>query len=212
MSTARFSSSPDTWLSDAQRRLLLVLLGASLALLLVAWLVPPNNWLYWAVLIAAPAGASCVGYMLGAAPAMRRLDRLLLGRLGATPAAGGWVPHHPSQLSAEARQALERAVAPALVGQLSLALRQASPGLVQPGKAVLHAARAILGQPQPADTAVGLLAAHLPALILAVEKNQRTAAAACTLVAAALEGQPDPALDEKLAKLLAPPARKGGRA
>jgi len=211
MASVSFSRPPETWLGDAQRRLLLVLMLAAAALGLVGWLMPPNGLLYWVALVAAPSVAAVLGYVTGGMPAARRLDRLLMGRAQAGRE-GGWAPAHPALLPAEAREALERAVVPALLAQLTSAARRA-PAQAEPLQALLASARAVMRQPQPPAEATRLLAEYLPGMIVSLGHGRRRdgVAEACALLEGALRGQPAPGLVERMGRLL-PAAPAGGQA
>jgi len=211
MASANFSRPPETWLGDAQRRLLLVLLLAAAALGLVGWLMPPNGPLYWVVLVAAPTVAAALGYVGGGMPVARRLDRLLMGRVRGGREAG-WAPAHPALLPAEAREALERAVVPALLAQLASAARRA-PAQAEPLQALLGSARDVMRQPQPPAEATGLLARYLPGMIASLGHGRRRdgLAEACALLEGALRGQAAPGLAERMDSLL-PATPAGGRA
>lgn len=211
MAIASFSRPPETWLGDAQRRLLLVLLLAASALGLVGWLVPPNGPLYWVALVAAPTVAAVLGYVGGGMPVARRLDRLLMGRVRGGRAAG-WAPAHPALLPDEVREALERAVVPSLLAQLAGAARRA-PAQAEPLQALLAGARAVMRQPQPPAEATGLLVQYLPGLIVSLGPGRRRdgVAEACALLEGALRGETAPGLAERMASLL-PAAPASGRA
>ena len=213
MATSRFVTLPDTCLTDAQRRALLVLLGAALALLLVSWLMPPENVAYWVVLVLAPLVFAWAGYKAGGTEALRRVDRALSGTARARRPV--WPPQHPSALSPDALQALEQAVLPVLIGQFSTALTRAPVPSVQPGRALLEAARATLRQPAPqaGEGTAGLLLHWMPRLIETTAQGRRDVGEACTLLLEAMQGKPDPAMAERLKALLSTPyRRKGGGA
>lgn len=197
-----------TWMSTAQRRLLLALLGGAAALGLVGQAVPPAGAPYWLALAAAGTAGPALGWLLGGTALGRRLDRLLLGRLG--PPAPAWAPAHPAALEPAAREALERAVVPVLLGQLQEAApRSTAPAAVE---ALLAMAREILAQPQPPAREVALLVAGLPPLVAGAARKDRDVTAACALLQAALRSRvEEPDLVAQLEKLLALPRPRGRR-
>jgi hypothetical protein len=197
--------SAATWMSDAQRKLLLALLGGALATGLVAWLMPPSGIGYWVVLALGGVAGIALGWLLGGTAPGRRLDRLLLGRFG-TPAPA-WVPSHPDAMEPPAREALERAVVPVLLGLLHGASRQGP----TEAEALLATARNIMRQPEPPAREVGLLVTWLPRILEAVERKRRDVAGACALLQAALRGQEDADMAARLEALLAVPLQRKGR-
>lgn len=192
-----------TWMSTAQRRLLLALLGGAAALGGVSQVVPPAGALYWAALATAGTAGPALGWLVGGTAAGRRLDRLLLGRIG--PPAPDWAPAHPAALELATREALERAVVPVLLGQLQEAGRlSAAPAAAEE---LLAMARGILGQPAPPPREVALLVTGLPPIVAAAARKDRDVTAACTLLQAALRSRvEEPDLVAQLEALLVMPA------
>jgi hypothetical protein len=193
-----------TWMSDAQRRLLLALLGGAAATGLVGWLMPPSDAVYWVVLALATLGGIGLGWIGGASAPGRNLDRALLGRFGAP--APAWLPSHLAALEAEARGALERAVVPVLLGLLTQATRQ---NPVAEG--LLATARDIMRQQQPPAQEVRLLATWLPPILEAFERSYRGVAEACTLLQTALRNGKDAETAARLEVLLGAPAPRKGQ-
>jgi hypothetical protein len=197
-----------TWMSTAQRRLLLALLCGAAALGLVSQAVPPAGALYWAALAGAGTVGPGLGWLLGSTAAGRRLDRLLLGRIG--PPAAAWAPAHPAALEPATREALERAVLPVLMGQLQEAGRlSTAPAAVE---ALLVMARDILRQPAPPAREISLLVAGLPPIVAAAARKDRDVTAASALLQAALRSRvEEPDLTAQLEALLTMPASRGRR-
>jgi hypothetical protein len=193
-----------TWMSDAQRRLLLALLGGAAATGLVGWLMPPSDVVYWVVLALATLAGIGLGWIGGASAPGRKLDRALLGRFGVP--APAWLPSHPAALEAEAREALERAVVPVLLGLLTQATRK-----TPVAEGLLATARDIMRQPQPPAREVGLLATWLPRILEALERSYRGVAEACTLLQSALRDNKDAGTAARLEVLLGAPARRKGQ-
>jgi len=195
-----------TWMSAAQRRLLLALLGGAAAMGLVGWAVPPAGAAFWAALLGGAAAGLAFGWWLGGAAAGQRLDRMLLGRFG--PPAPAWAPSHPAAMEPAAREALERAAVPMLLSQLQEAGRSGgAPATVEP---LLAMARDIMRHPVPPAREIALLVTALPPIVQAAGRKDRDVTSACALLQAALRSRvEEPDLSAQLDKLLALPARRG---
>ncbi|MBR0681384.1 hypothetical protein GXW74_12885 [Roseomonas eburnea] len=176
----RHASLPDaapTVLENGQRRAVLVMYGAGLAMLAVGLLVPPAGALYWVALLVAPVLGGGLGGLLSGSFG-RRLDAWLLS--------GGAVAQRPAgraPLAEPARAALQAAMVPAMLADLGRAAEAWPAREKDAARALLAAA---LGPAAMARETREALGRDLPRVIASLAARDASAAGEAEALAARL--------------------------
>ncbi|MBR0661777.1 hypothetical protein [Neoroseomonas oryzicola] len=156
-------------MGDWQRRVVLVLLLAGVALAAVGALVPPRGGLYWLAVIVAPLLGGGLGLVLAGGP-----GRALEARLMASDAPKEAPrPPTPAALPPPLRAALQTAILPVLLAELAGAAARMAPRERAAALALVEA-----GATAPEGEARQALARDLPGLIAALAAGGATAAGA----------------------------------
>ncbi|WP_419897600.1 hypothetical protein [Roseomonas sp. USHLN139] len=166
-------------LTTGQRRWVLAFLAGGVALGLTPVLRAPWDSGYWVLFALLPGLVMPLAWFLAGDRLGRRLDAwLLLGNRG-----GGVQLQDVASMTQAARQALERAALPALLGAVSRVANGKRAELATPARHLLATARARLLDP----AAIALLIDHLPATVAALEASHAGAGPLAAALAEALE-------------------------
>lgn len=156
-------------MGDWQRRVVLVLLFAGVALAIVGASVPPRGGLYWLAVLVAPLLGGGLGLVLAGGPGRTLETRLIAS--DAPPAAPA--PPAPAALPPPQRLALQTAVLPLLLSELARAADRMAPRERAAALALVEA-----GATAPESEARQALARDLPGLITGLAAGGATAAGA----------------------------------
>lgn len=174
-------SEPPTLMSDGQRIVVSGMFAAGLTFFAIGALMAPRDALFWVAFFLAPLLVATIAGILAIAPG-RRLDARLLAGGGPKQTLQAVAP---TALPEPARQALQVALVPALLGALAReSARMAAPEKAAAGR--LTEAAAAAWNAAPDDAARVALAQALPRLVAGLVAGGPEAVRAAEQMAARL--------------------------